>query len=95
MRTKEIHKSLTKDQVHNRNNNSYFVATEHNPVAAEGSGGDSAGVRFGHTMREFKAMDKANATKWTSFVALVERQQRKPINRRSTVRQGLDNEERV
>jgi hypothetical protein len=54
---------MTKDQVHKRNNNSYFVATEHNPVAAEGSGGDSAGVRFGHTMREFKALDKANATK--------------------------------
>ena len=62
MRTEEIHKSMTKDQVHKRNN-SDFVATEHNPVAAEGSGGDSAGVRFGHTMREFKAMDKANATK--------------------------------
>ena len=61
LRSEEIHKSMTKDQVHKRNN-SYFVATEHNPVAAEGSGGDSAGVRFGHTMREFKAMDKANAT---------------------------------
>ena len=54
---------MTKDQVHKRNNNSDFVATEHNPVAAEGSGGDSAGVRFGHTIRDFKALDKANATK--------------------------------
>ena len=64
LRSEEIHKSLTKDQVHKRNNNSYFVATEHNPVAAEGSGGDSAGVRFGHTIRDFKALDKANATKY-------------------------------
>ena len=63
LRSEEIHKSMTKDQVHKRNNNSYFVATEHNPEAAEGSGGDSAGVRFGHTIRDFKALDKANATK--------------------------------